>query len=69
MARYPKYQDAKVWSLAEEDKQAEADKTTRLRALRLAKETADGDAARRETATALPRRQGRQLNRSTAPLS
>jgi hypothetical protein len=69
MARYPKYQDAKVWSLAEEDKQAEADKTTRLRALRLAKEVADRDAASRATATALPRRQGRQLNRPTAPLS
>jgi hypothetical protein len=76
MAKYPKYQDAKVWSLAKDDKQAEADKTTRLRALRLAKEAADlakeaadKDAADRETATVRPKGHGRQLNRSTAPLS
>jgi hypothetical protein len=36
----------------EEEKQAEAAKTTRLRALRLAKEAADKDAASRVTATA-----------------
>jgi hypothetical protein len=68
MARNPKYQDTRVWQLAEENRQAEALKTTRLRALRLTKEAADRDAADRGTATALLRRQARQLNRS-APVS
>ena len=47
MARNPKYQDTKVWQLAEEDRQAEALKTIRLRALRLTKEAADRDTADR----------------------
>jgi hypothetical protein len=67
MAKNPKYQDTKVWQLAEKDKQAEALKTTRLRALRLTKEAADRDAANQATATALPRRQAHQLKRSTPP--
>lgn len=68
MARNPKYQDARVWQLAEENRQAEAHKTARLRALRLTKEAADRDAADRGIATVLPRRQACQLNRS-APVS
>jgi hypothetical protein len=67
MARNPKYQDTKVWQLAEKDKQAEALKTTRLRALRLAKEAADRDAAKQVNAMALPRRQRYPLKRSTSP--
>ena len=68
MARNPKYQDTRVWQLAEENRHAEALKTTRLRALRLTKEAADKDAAERGTPTVLPRRQAHQLNRS-APVS
>jgi hypothetical protein len=64
MARNPKYQDAKVWQLAEENRQAEALKTARLRALRLTKEAADKDAADRGAAPVLSRRQARQLNPS-----
>ena len=51
MARNRKYQDTKVWQLAEKEKQAESFKTTRLRALRLAKEAADRDTADQATAT------------------
>jgi|HubBroStandDraft_4_1064222.scaffolds.fasta_scaffold3387275_1 hypothetical protein len=51
MARNRKYQDTKVWQLAEKEKQAESLKTTRLRALRLAKEAADRDTADQATAT------------------
>ena len=39
----------------EDERQAEADKTTRLRALRLAKEAADRDAASRVTAASAGR--------------
>ncbi len=47
-------------SPVEATRQAEAAKTTRLRALRLAKEAADRDAASRATAvSAAPRRRGR----------
>jgi len=42
------------------ERQAEAAKTTRLRALRLAKEAADRDAVSRQTATSAgPHRRGR----------
>jgi hypothetical protein len=68
MAKTPKYQDTKVWQRAEEDRQAQALKITRLRALRLSKEAADRDAADRVAAPAPPKRPARQINRST-PLS
>jgi hypothetical protein len=68
MARNPKFQDTRVWQFAEEARQAQTLKITRLRALRLSKEAADRNAADRVTATAPPKRQARQLNRST-PLS
>ena len=41
--------NVKVVPLDEDEKQAEADKSTRLRALRLAKEAADRDTANRAT--------------------
>jgi hypothetical protein len=68
MAKNPKFQDTKVWQRAEEDRQAQALKITRLRALRLSKEAADRDAAERVAAATPPKRQARQPNRST-PLS
>jgi hypothetical protein len=66
MARNPKYQDTRVWQVAEEDRQAQALKIARLRALRLTKEAADREAASRVTATAVPKRQARQPNRSAS---
>ena len=45
----------KISSPCEDEKQAEATKTARLRALRLAKEAADSEAATRVIAAALPR--------------
>jgi hypothetical protein len=68
MEKKPKYQDTKVWQVAEENRRAQALKITRLRALRLSKEAADGDAADRAAAAALPKRQARHLNPSR-PLS
>jgi len=65
MVRNPKYQDTKIWQVAEETRQAEALKTARLRALRLKKEAADKDAADRGATPVLPRRRARQLSRST----
>jgi hypothetical protein len=65
MTKKPKYQDAKVWQLAEEGRRAQDLNITRLRALRLSKEAADREAADRVAATAPPKRQARQPNRST----
>ena len=45
----------KALTPSEQKKQADADKITRLRALRLAKEAADKDAANREVTAPLPR--------------
>jgi hypothetical protein len=52
-----KHVHVKVRTPAEEERHAEAAKITRLRALRLAKEAADRDAAAREIAA--PRAAGR----------
>jgi len=58
-----KYIHVKVTPPAEDEKQAEATKTARLRASRLAKEATDRDAANRESATAPPKTGRRdQLN-------
>lgn len=51
---------------ADEDaKQLEAAKTARLRAVRLAKEAADRDAAKRELAAAPPKSRRRQVDHPT----
>jgi hypothetical protein len=50
-----KYIHVKATLPDEDEKQVEAAKTARLRAVRLAKEAADRDAANREVATAPPR--------------
>jgi hypothetical protein len=63
-----KYVHVKVNPPSEEDKQAEAAKTARLRGLRLAKEAADKDAAARAVA-AVPQKRRRQLDHSTSPAS
>jgi hypothetical protein len=55
---------------AEDTKQTEAAKTERLRALRLAKEATDREAASRKIAAELLlKSQGRQLSRSTSRVS
>ncbi len=46
----------KVLPPDEDERRAEVDKTTRLRALRLAKEAADSDAASRVTVAVIERR-------------
>jgi len=53
----------------EDERQAEAAKTTRLRDLRLTKEAADRDAASRVLPAAAPRSQERQRNRPTSGVS
>jgi hypothetical protein len=59
-----KFADVKVWQVAEDDKQAEAVKTARLRALRLDREATDRDSASREIAAKLLlKSQGRQPSR------
>jgi hypothetical protein len=50
----------KVLPLDEDERQAEVDKTTRLRALRLAKEAAGSDATSRVTAAVIERRGSRR---------
>jgi hypothetical protein len=63
-----KYVHVKVSPPSEEDKQAEAAKTARLRGLRLAKEAADKDAASRAVAAA-PQKRRRLLDHSPSPAS
>ena len=63
----PKHVHVKVRTPAEEEKHAEAAKITRLRALRLAKEAADRDAATREIAAPLARSRGHQSNPKKSP--
>ena len=63
-----KYVHVKVRPPSEDDKQAEATKTARLRGLRLAKEAADRDAASRAIA-AVPQKRKRQPDHSSSPVS
>ncbi len=64
-----KYIHVKAMLPDEDEKQAEAAKTARLRAIRLAKEAADRDATNREIAIAPPRRRGGRLNHPTSRVS
>jgi hypothetical protein len=52
----------KVMRPEEDEKQDEAAKTARLRALRLAKEAADRDAASRESTATAPKSRGHQIS-------
>jgi hypothetical protein len=59
----------KVVPPGEDERRAEAAKTTRLRDLRLAKETAERDAASRVLPAAAPTNRERQRNRPTSRVS
>ena len=64
-----KHVHVKVRTPAEEEKHAAAAKITRLRALRLAKEAADREAAAQEIKPPpLPRSRGHQSNPKKSPL-
>jgi hypothetical protein len=64
-----KFVHVKVWPPTEDEKQAGVAQTNRLRALRLAKEAADGDAAGREITATIPRGRSRQINPPKVQLS
>jgi hypothetical protein len=62
-----KHVHVKILTPAEEEKHAEAAKLTRLRALRLAKEAADRDAATSKITTPLAQGRGHQRNVKKSP--
>ena len=61
----PRKSDSKTPEAADSLRQAEAAKTARLRALRLAKEAADKETANREAAAAMARRTEARTHRPT----
>jgi hypothetical protein len=63
-----KFVHVKVWPLTEDEQQAGVAQTNRLRALRLAKEAADRDAAGRAIAATIPRGRSRQIKPSKVQL-
>jgi hypothetical protein len=64
-----KFVHVKVRPPTEDEIQAGADKTNRLRALRLAKEATDRDAATRALTAAIPKSRSHQLNPLKARVS
>jgi hypothetical protein len=64
-----KHVHVKVRLPGEDEKQAEAEKTARLRALRLTKEAADKEVTAREIVTALPRSRKGQPNQPILRMS
>jgi hypothetical protein len=62
-----KHVHVKIRTPAEEEKHAEAAKITRLRALRLAKEAADRDAATSKITAPLAKGRGHQSNLKKSP--
>jgi len=64
-----KHVHVKVRLPGEDEKQAQAEKTARLRALRLTKEAADKEVAAREIVAALPPNRKGQPNRPISRIS
>jgi hypothetical protein len=63
------YVHVRVQMPSEDEKQAEADKTARLRSLRLAKEAADQEHTSREVTTPIPISRGPRISHPTRQAS